>query len=155
MMIFAAVYLYFLIQVIMASKWKDSDFIVNEMKEKMNLIPSMVESWAKNVKNKVSDESVIVIEKVKGITKKAWETIKEWKDYVIDKCKNIKSKLKSTKSTATKEVKSKWLNYDEKSIWDLVKANKELIDLTKQLIDKYDKSLKLLEEINKKLSKKK
>ena len=134
----------------MASKWKDSDFIVNEMKEKMNIVPSIVENWAKTVKNKVSDGSVIVIEKMKGITQKAWKTIKEWKDYVVDKCKNIKLKLENTKSNITKEQK-----FDKKSIWDLVKANKELIDLTKQLIDKYDKSLKLLEEINKNLSKKK
>lgn len=132
----------------MASKWKDSDFIVNEMKEKMNIVPSIVENWAKTVKNKVSDGSVIVIEKMKGITQKAWKTIKEWKDYVVDKCKNIKLKLENTKSNITKEQK-----FDKKSIWDLVKANKELIDLTKQLIDKYDKSLKLLEEINKNLSK--
>jgi hypothetical protein len=36
-----------------------------------------------------------------------------------------------------------------------VKTNKELIDTTKKLIDKYDKNLKLLKEINKNLSKKK
>ena len=154
MMIFAAVYLYFLIQVIMASKWKDSDFIVNEMKKKMNLVPSMVENWAKNVKNKVSDESVIVIEKVKDLTQKAWDTIREWKDYVVDKYNNIKTKIKSSKSTQ-KKSDSKETIIDEKLVWELVKANKDIINLTKKLIEKYDENMKLLEQINKNLSKKK
>ena len=115
----------------------------------------MVENWAKNVKNKVSDESVVVIEKVKSLTEKAWKTIKEWKDYVVDKYQNIKTKLKSTKTATTKDSKQKKLNDNEKSISELIETNKELIDITKQLVDKYDKSLKLLEEINKNLSKKK
>ena len=155
MMIFAAVYLYFLIQVIMASKWKDSDFIVNEMKEKMNWIPSMVENWAKNVKNKVSDESVIVIENAKKLTKKAWTALRQWKDYIVDKYNGLKTKINNTKIASEKKVKPNESTIDKNPVWELVKTNKELIDLTKKLIDKYDKNLKLLEEINKNLLKKK
>ena len=46
-------------------------------------------------------------------------------------------------------------NVDDKAVSELIKTNKELIDITKQLMDKYDKSLKLMEQINKNLSKKK
>ena len=155
MMIFAAVYLYFLIQVIMASKWKDSDFIVNEMKEKMNWIPSMVENWAKNVKNKVSDESVIVIENAKKLTKKAWTALRQWKDYIVYKYNCLKTKINNSKIASEKKVKPNESTIDKNPVWELVKTNKELIDLTKKLIDKYDKNLKLLEEINKNLLKKK
>lgn len=156
MILFAAFYIYFLMEVIMASKWKDSDFIVNELKSKFNWMSSIVEKWTTNVKNKISDESVIVIEKAKGLTQKAWKTIKEWKEYVLDKCKTIKTKLQSTKSTTVKkELKSKGTDINEKLIWELVKSNQELIDITKELINKYDKCLKLTEQINKNLSKKK
>lgn len=155
MMIFAAIYLYFLIQVIMTSKWKDSDFIVNEMKEKMNLIPSMVGNWAKNVKNKISDESVIVIENAKKLTKKAWTALRQWKDYVVDKYNGIKEKINNAKKTSKNKINTSKSTIDEKAVWELVNANKELIYLTKKLIDKYDENLKLLEEINKNLLKKK
>ena len=156
MILFAAFYIYFLMEVIMASKWKDSDFIVNELKSKINWMSSIVERWTTNVKNKISDESVIVIEKAKGLTQKAWDTIKEWKEYVIDKYKTIKTKLKSTKSTTIKKgSKSKGTDMNEKLVWELIKSNQELIDITKELINKYDKCLKLTEQINKNLSKKK
>lgn len=153
MILFAAIYVYFLIQMAMASKWKDS-LVFEEMKSKLNTVPSLLEKWTKAVKAKISDSSVIVIEKAKTIRKKAWETLKEWKDYVVDKCKNFKTKLNNTKAISSeKELKWEKSAVNDKSVWELVNANKELIYLTKKLIDKYDENLKLLEEINKNLSK--
>lgn len=154
MVLFAAIYIYFLIQMVMSSKWKDS-LIFEEMKNKLNMVPSIVGKWTKSVKSKISDESVIVIERAKDLTQKAWETIKEWKDYVVSKYKDLKTKLNNTKTKSKKTTKSEDTTIDEKSVRELVKANKELIDLTKKLIEKYEESLKLLEQINKNLSKKK
>lgn len=155
MVLFAAIYIYFLIQMVMASlKWKDS-LTFEEMKNKLNIVPSIVEKWTKTVKNKISDGSVIVIEKAKDLTQKAWETFKEWKDYVVDKCKNLKNRLGSTNTRTSKtESKSKKGEISEKAVYELIKANKELIDITKKLVDKYEKSMKLLEQINKNLPKK-
>lgn len=153
MIIFMAFYLYFIIQVIMASKWKDTN--LTELKNKLNSVPSIVEKWTKKVKSKISDGSVVVIEKAKNLTQKAWETIKEWKDYVVDKYNNIRTKLKSSKSTQKKGSDSKDVSIDNKSISELIEANKELIALTKKLVDKYEENIKLLEKINKNLSKKK
>ena len=150
-----AFYFYILIQVIMASKWKDTDLNINEIKNKLSSVPSIVEKWTKSVKSKISDESVIVIEKAKDLTKKAWKTIKEWKDYVVSKYKDLKTKLNNTKTTAKKRTESENATIDEKSILELVKTNKELIDITKKLVDKYENNMKLLEQINKNLSKKK
>lgn len=156
MVLFAAIYIYFLIQMVMASwKWKDS-LTFEEMKNKLNIVPSIAEKWTKTIKNKISDGSVIVIEKAKNLTHKAWETFKEWKDYVVDKCKNLKNKLNNKKTTSSiKESKLEKPKISDETVYELVKSNKELINLTNKLIEKYDKSLKLLEEINKNLSKKK
>ena len=154
MVLFAAIYIYFLIQMVMSSKWKD--FIsLKEIKDKLGTVPSVVENWTKSVKNKISDESVIVIENAKKLTKKAWTALKQWKDYIVDKYNGLKTKINSTKIASEKKVRPTKSIINEKSVWELVKTNKELIDLTKKLIDKYNKNLKLLEEINKNLLKKK
>ena len=154
MVLFAAIYIYFLIQMVMSSKWKDS-ISLKEIKDKLGTVPSVVESWTKSVKNKISDESVIVIENAKKLTKKAWTALRQWKDYIVDKYNGLKTKINNTKITSEKKVKPNESAIDKNPVWELVKTNKELIDLTKKLIDKYDKNLKLLEEINKNLSKKK
>lgn len=154
MVLFAAIYIYFLIQMVMPSKWKDS-LSLKEIKDKLGTVPSVVENWTKSVKNKISDESVIVIENAKKLTKKAWTALKKWKDYVVDKYNSLKTKINNTKIVSEKKVRPDESVIDEKSVWELVKTNKELIDITKKLIDKYDKNLKLLKEINKNLSKKK
>ena len=154
MVLFAAIYIYFLIQMVMSSKWKDS-ISLKEIKDKLGTVPSVVENWTKSVKNKISDESVIVIENAKKLTKKAWTALRQWKDYIVDKYNGLKTKINNTKITSEKKVKPNESAIDKNPVWELVKTNKELIDLTKKLIDKYDKNLKLLEEINKNLSKKK
>ena len=154
MVLFAAIYIYFLIQMVMSSKWKDS-LSFKEIKDKLGTVPSVVESWTKSVKNKISDESVIVIENAKKLTKKAWTALRQWKDYIVDKYNGLKTKINNTKKTSEKKVRPNESIIDEKLVWELVKTNKEMIDLTKKLIDKYDKNLKLLEEINKNLLKKK
>ena len=154
MVLFAAIYIYFLIQMVMSSKWKDS-ISLKEIKDKLGTVPSVVESWTKSVKNKISDESVIVIENAKKLTKKAWTALKQWKDFIVGKYNGLKTKINSTKIASEKQAISNGSTIDEKSVWELVKANKELINLTKKLIDKYDKNLKLFEEINKNLLKKK
>ena len=154
MVLFAAIYIYFLIQMVMSSKWKDS-LSFKEIKDKLGTVPSVVESWTKSVKNKISDESVIVIENAKKLTKKAWTALKQWKDFIVGKYNGLKTKINSTKIASEKQVIPNGSTIDEKSVWELVKANKELINLTKKLIDKYDKNLKLLEEISKNLLKKK
>lgn len=154
MVLFAAIYIYFLIQMIMSSKWKDS-LSLKEIKDKLGTVPSVVENWTKSVKNKISDESVIVIENAKKLTKKAWTALRQWKDYIVDKYNGLKTKINNTKIAPEKKVRPNESVIDEKSVWELVKTNKELIDITKKLIDKYDKNLKLLKEINKNLSKKK
>ena len=154
MVLFAAIYIYFLIQMVMSSKWKDS-ISLKEIKDKLGTVPSVVENWTKSVKNKISDESVIVIKNKKKLTKKAWTALRQWKDYIVDKYNGLKTKINNTKITSEKKVKPNESAIDKNPVWELVKTNKELIDLTKKLIDKYDKNLKLLEEINKNLSKKK
>ena len=154
MVLFAAIYIYFLIQMVMSSKWKDS-LSFKEIKDKLGTVPSVVENWTKSVKNKISDESVIVIENAKKLTKKAWTALKQWKDFIVGKYNGLKTKINSTKIASEKQAISNGSTIDEKSVWELVKANKELINHTKKLIDKYDKNLKLLKEINKNLSKKK
>lgn len=148
MLIFIAFYFYFLIQVIMATKWKDSALIINELKDKFSWVPSMVEKKTKNVKKKIDDGSVVVIEKVKDVTEKAGKAIKEWKDYVVDKCKNLKTKLNNVQECTSKKVKYN----DESSLSDLIEMNKQLIELTKKLINKYDENTKLINELSKKLS---
>ena len=155
MIIFMAFYFYILIQVIMASKWKDTDLNINDIKNKLSSVPSIVEKWTKSVKSKISDESVIVIEKAKGLTQKAWKTIKEWKDYVVSKYKDLKTKLNNAKTAPKKRAETDNSTIDEKSVLELIKINKELINTTRELVDKYEKSMKLLEQINKNLSKKK
>ena len=152
MMIFIAFYFYFLIQIIMATKWKDSDFIVNELKDKFNWVPSMVKKWTKNVKKKISDGSVVVMGKMKDITKNAWKTIKDWKDFVIDKCKILKTKLGNVQTKSWWKTDKQCVNSDEKTIIELMKANRELIDLTKKLIDKYEENTKFMKKLSKKLS---
>lgn len=152
MVLFAAIYIYFLIQMVMSSKWKDS-VTLKEIKDKLSTVPSAVENWTKSVKNKISDESVIVIENAKKLTKKAWTALRQWKDYIVDKYNGLKTKINNTKITSEKKVRPNESIIDEKLVWELVKTNKKMIDLTKKLIDKYDENLKLLEEINKNLSK--
>lgn len=152
MIIFIAFYFYFLIQLIMATKWNDSSILkINELKDKLSWVPSMVEKWTKNVKKKISDESVVVIEKVKDITEKAWKTIKEWKDYVVDKCKNLKTKINDIQVKSCKKDIQKNDEVDQNSISELIEMNKQLIELTKKLIDKYEENTKLINEISKKL----
>ena len=132
----------------MATKWKDSALIINELKDKFSWVPSMVETKTKNVKKKIDDGSVVVIEKMKDVTEKAGKAIKEWKDYVVDKCKNLKTKLNNVQERTSKKV----TNNEEKSLSELIDMNKQLIELTKKLIDKYDENTKLINELSKKLS---
>mgnify|MGYP007056169681 FL=1 len=153
MIVFVAIYFYFLIQIIMASKWKDS-LASKEIKNKLSTVPATVKESTKSVENKISDESVIVIENAKKLTKKAWSALKQWKDFVVDKYNNLKTKLNNDETIVKKWTRSE-KNIEEWLISDLIKTNQELIDLTKKLIDKYDENLKLLQEINRNLSKKK
>ncbi len=153
MIVFVAIYFYFLIQIIMASKWKDS-LASKEIKNKLSTVPATVKESTKSVENKISDESVIVIENAKKLTKKAWSALKQWKDFVVDKYNNLKTKLNNDETIVKKWTRSE-KNIEEWFISELIKTNHELIDLTKKLIDKYDENLKLLQEINRNLSKKK
>ena len=128
----------------MATKWNDSSFTVNDLKNQLSWVPSVVEKGTKNMKKKIDDGSVIVIEKVKDMTEKAWKAIKEWKEYVVDKCKNLKTKLN--------DVQGKTSDKKEDSISELIEMNKQLVELTKKLIDKYEENTKLINELSKKLS---
>lgn len=128
----------------MSAKWNDSTLTVNELKNKLIWVPSVVEKKTKNMKKKIDDGSVVVIEKVKDMGEKAWKAIKEWKDYVVDKCKNLKSKLNSKQSKVN--------NKGENTLSELVEMNKELVELTKKLIDKYEENTKLINELSKKIS---
>ena len=139
MVLFAAIYIYFLIQMVMSSKWKDS-LSLKEIKDKLGTVPSVVENWTKSVKNKISDESVIVIENAKKLTKKAWTALKQWKDFIVGKYNGLKTKINNTKKTSEKKVRPNESIIDEKLVWELVKTNKKMIDLTKKLIDKYPTS---------------
>lgn len=156
MMIFAAIYFYFLIQMVMASKWNDS-FTMKEIKEKINWVPTTVNEKTKIVKKKIEDSSDSIKKWVKTISKKTSENIQKWKDFVVETYNDIKSKINNISTKA----KEKWANPDIKwsvdnsIVSELIKSNKELVNLVTKLLDKYDESLKLLEEINKNLSKKK
>ena len=155
-MLFIAIYFYFIIQIIMASKWKDP-LTMEQIKEKLNWVPATVTEKTKTVKKKIEDNSDTVKKWVKNIWEKASENIQKWKDFIIETYNDIKSKINEV-STKVKEkwveTSNKW-NIDKDSISELIKSNKELKNLVTKLIDKYDKSIKLLEEINKNLSKKK
>lgn len=155
-MLFIAIYFYFIIQIIMASKWKDP-LTMEQIKEKLNWIPATVTEKTKTVKKKIEDNSDTVKKWVKNIWEKASENIQKWKDFIIETYNDIKSKINEV-STKVKEkwveTSNKW-NIDKDSISELIKSNKELKNIVTKLIDKYDKSIKLLEEINKNLSKKK
>ena len=150
MMIFLAFYFYFLIQVIMATKWDDSSLTINNLKDKMSWVPSMVGKSTEDVKKKISDGSVVVKEKVKNLKEKAGKTLKDWTDYVIDKCKNLKTKLTGVQLKSPINGVQLW-SIDQKSVSELVETNKELVDLTKKLIEKYDETLKVLNEISQNL----
>lgn len=163
MMVFAAIYFYFLIQMLMTTKWKDS-LTIQKMKETLNWVPSTVQEKTKIVKKKIKDWSVTIKKWVKKISNKTWEHIQKWKDFVVETYNDIKTKI----SDISTKVKGKWwkdiskteINNDTiseltKTNKELLESNKKLIELSSQLIDKYDKNLKLLEEINKNLSKKK
>ena len=155
-MLFIAIYFYFIIQIIMASKWKDP-LTMEQIKEKLNWVPATVTEKTKTVKKKIEDNSDTVKKWVKNIWEKASENIQKWKDFIIETYNDIKSKINEV-STKVKEkwveTSNKW-NIDKDSISELIKSNKELKNIVTKLIDKYDKSIKLLEEINKNLSKKK
>ena len=154
MMIFAAIYFYFLIQMLMMSKWTDS-LTMKEIKEKLNWVPSTVNEKTKIVKKKIEDGSITIKKWVKTISDKTSKNIQKWKDFVVETYNDIKSKINniSTKSKVGKN-NIKW-SIDNDAISELIKSNKELITLVTKLVDKYDESIKLLDEINKNLSKKK
>lgn len=155
-MLFIAIYFYFIIQIIMASKWKDP-LTMEQIKEKLNWVPATVTEKTKTVKKKIEDNSDTVKKWVKNIWEKASENIQKWKDFIIETYNDIKSKINEVST----KVKEKWIetsnkwDIDKDSISELIKSNKELKNIVTKLIDKYDKSIKLLEEINKNLSKKK
>ena len=155
-MLFIAIYFYFIIQIIMASKWKDP-LTMEQIKEKLNWVPATVTEKTKTVRKKIEDNSDTVKKWVKNIWEKASENIQKWKDFIIETYNDIKSKINEVST----KVKEKWTETSNKwdinkdSIPELIKSNKELKNLVTKLIDKYDKSIKLLEEINKNLSKKK
>lgn len=154
MMIFAAIYFYFLIQMLMMSKWTDS-LTMKEIKEKLNWVPSTVNEKTKIVKKKIEDGSITIKKWVKTISDKTSKNIQKWKDFVVETYNDIKSKINNI-NTQSKSGKNsiKW-NIDNDAISELIKSNKELIKLVTKLVNKYDESIKLLEEINKNLSKKK
>jgi len=154
MMIFAAIYFYFLIQMLMMSKWTDS-LTMKEIKEKLNWVPSTVNEKTKIVKKKIEDGSITIKKWVKTISDKTSKNIQKWKDFVVETYNDIKSKINNI-NTQSKSGKNsiKW-NIDNDAISELIKSNKELIKLVTKLLNKYDESIKLLEEINKNLSKKK
>ena len=147
----------------MASKW-DNSLTFNEIKEKLSWVPTTVNEKAKIIKKKIEDSSVSIKKWVKTISDKTTENILKWKDFVVETYNDIKSKI-SDMSTKISDISAKMKEKGEKSTckWstnkdsmsELVKSNKELIKLVSKLVDKYDESLKLLEEINKNLSKKK
>lgn len=151
MMLFIAIYFYFLIQLIMATKWNDSVLTMDEIKDKLSWVPSMVEEKTKNVKKRISDKSVIVKGKVKDLTQKAGKTFKDWKSYVLDKCKTLKTKLGDIQIMPEEDTKDT-TDSCESPVMELVKTNKELVKLTRELIDKYDETLKVLNEISKSIS---
>ena len=163
MMIFAALYFYFLIQMLMMSKWTDS-LTMKEIKEKLNWVPSTVNEKTKIVKKKIEDGSITIKKWVKTISDKTSKNIQKWKDFVVETYNDIKSKITdmSTKiSDMSAKMKEKWskvksnVNIDNNTLSKLIKSNKDLINTVTKLIDEYDKNLKLLEKINKNLSKKK
>jgi len=156
MMIFAAIYFYFLIQLIMSWKWTES-LSMSEIKDKITEVPATVNEKTKIVKKKITDGSDSIKQWVKTITEKTTKNLKKWKDFVVETYNDIKTKISniSVKSKDKGEKSSTKWNTDNDAVSELVKSNKELIDLVTKLVDKYDESLKLLEEINKNLSKKK
>lgn len=156
MMIFAAIYFYFLIQLIMSWKWTES-LSMSEIKDKITEVPATVNEKTKIVKKKITDSSDSIKQGVKTITEKTTKNLKKWKDFVVETYNDIKTKISniSVKSKDKGEKSSTKWNTDNDAVSELVKSNKELINLVTKLVDKYDESLKLLEEINKNLSKKK
>ena len=61
----------------------------------------------------------------------------------------------NTSNINTKKNKNINKDIENDLVSELVKSNKELINLVTNLVNKYDETLKILEEINKNLSKKK
>lgn len=151
MMIFAAIYFYFLIQMIMTWKWKDF-LTAQKMKETLNWVPSTVKEKTKVAKKKLENGSDSIKKWVKNITEKTSNNLQKWKDFVVETYKYIKSKITSINTKKNKNV----TGFSENNlVSELEKSNKEIIGLVSNLVNKYDESLKILEEINKNLSKKK
>ena len=145
--------------------WKWKDFLTaQKMKETLNWVPSTVKEKTKVVKKKLENGSTTIKKWVKTISDKTSKKIQKWKDFVVETYNDIKTKF----SDISTKVKEKWWkNESEISInnnsiseltktnKDLLESNKKLVEIISKLVDKYDESLKILEEINKNLSKKK